>query len=287
MSNELTLDVYLSPAKPIPSKVPPFTEAGGHATWPASTSTLILGSSESLLVDTLMTAREAHDLSAWVAAHDQTLRQVYITHPHADHLFGLGQILADFPDARGITLEHLAEPMAVQTSEGYLAVWSAFFPGQISDDLRVPDALEGDEVELEGHHVRFIDVGQTDTEPSSIVHVPDLATVVSGDVAYNGIHVWMAGSTPARRAHWMQALDQVEELAPKTIVVGHKDPSAPDDDATRILDETRRYITDFDEAVASSGSPEELVDRMLAKHGKLGNPYTLWLAAWDQLGPDG
>src|ERR1700710_2939947 len=99
MTTELRLDVHLSPAKPIPSRIPAFDAAGGTATWPASTSTLVLGRSSALLVDTLMTAAEATALSAWVAAHGTRLQHVYITHPHADHLFGLGRILADFPDA--------------------------------------------------------------------------------------------------------------------------------------------------------------------------------------------
>jgi glyoxylase-like metal-dependent hydrolase (beta-lactamase superfamily II) len=255
MSNELSIDVFLSPPKPIPSRVPAFDLAGGTATWPASTSTLITGSSQALLVDTLMTVAEARDLSAWVGDHRQELRDVYITHPHADHLFGLGTILSDFPGARGITLARLTEAMAGQLAPGYLEVWNGFFPGQIAEDLRVPESLDGEQVEVDGHVVRFVEVGHTDTQVSSVVHIPDLAAVVSGDVAYNGIHMWMAGSTPASRQEWLDALDALEALAPQTIIVGHKDPSAPDDDAARILDETRRYLADFDEAATRSGSP--------------------------------
>jgi glyoxylase-like metal-dependent hydrolase (beta-lactamase superfamily II) len=287
MSSQLSLDVYLSPAKPIPSQVPAFDEAGGEATWPASTSTLLSGSTDALLVDTLMTATEARDLSTWVSRHGKRLRNVYITHPHADHLFGLGQLLADFPQARGIALARSREAMAAQTSPEYLAVWNGFFPGQISKILCVPDALESDELELEGHVIRFVDVGRTDTDLSSVVHVPESNTVISGDVAYNGIHMWLAGSTPSSRKEWLVALDTVEALAPKTIIVGHKNASAPDDDAARILDETRSYLSDFDDAAAASDSPRELVERMLVTQGWRGNPYTLWLAAGDLLGSAG
>jgi hypothetical protein len=47
---------------------------------------------------------------------------------------------------------------------------------------------------------------------------------------------------------------------------GHKDPGAPDDDATRVLDQSRRYIEDFDQAVAKSSTPREVIDVMLAKY---------------------
>ncbi len=41
---------------------------------------------------------------------------------------------------------------------------------------------------------------------------------------------------------------------------------------------------DFGTAAASSGSPEELIRTMLARHGGLGNPYPLWIAAHSQFG---
>jgi hypothetical protein len=45
---------------------------------------------------------------------------------------------------------------------------------------------------------------------------------------------------------------------------------------------TRQYIYDFDEAVASSRGGEKVVAKMTAKYPDLGNPYTLWLAAYTQ-----
>ena len=44
---------------------------------------------------------------------------------------------------------------------------------------------------LEGHEVRLVEVGHTDTDDSSAIHVPDLRLVVAGDVLYNGVHVYV------------------------------------------------------------------------------------------------
>ena len=71
-------------------------------------------------------------------------------------------------------------------------------------------------------------------------------------------------------------------LQPSTIITGHKDPDAPDDDATRVLDQSRRYIEDFDQAVAKSGTPLELMEEMLARYPTYGNRYTLFTAASSQ-----
>jgi hypothetical protein len=57
------------------------------------------------------------------------------------------------------------------------------------------------------------------------------------------------------------------------------DPDAPDDDATRVLDESRQYIRDFDDVVAGSDSAKEIIAKMLAKYPDWGNPYTLKYAA--------
>jgi predicted metal-binding protein len=53
-------------------------------------------------------------------------------------------------------------------------------------------------------------------------------------------------------------------------------------DAARLIEATRQYIYDFDEAVASSSRGEEVVSKMTAKYPDLGNPYTLWLASYTQ-----
>jgi len=55
-----------------------------------------------------------------------------------------------------------------------------------------------------------------------------------------------------------------------------------DDNATRVLDQSRRYIEDFDQTVARSSTPLEVIDVMLAKYPAYGNRYTLFAAAVTQ-----
>ncbi len=57
----------------------------GPATWPPSTSTLISDDDGAVLVDGLITVREALvELAAWVKSRDCEPEYVYTTHPHAD-----------------------------------------------------------------------------------------------------------------------------------------------------------------------------------------------------------
>jgi glyoxylase-like metal-dependent hydrolase (beta-lactamase superfamily II) len=277
MSGELTLDVYVSGYKPIPAD--PAVMRDGQATWPASSVSLISGERDAVLVDALITFDEARQAAQWIRAKGKRLTTVYITHGHGDHIFGLNTLLAAFPDARAVALAEVMPAIQSQATPGYLEFWGGLFPGQIPEQPVMPEALDGNVIDLEGHELRLVSVGQSDTDPSTVVHVPDLNAVVGGDVCYNRIHVWLALTSHDARLAWIDTIGKIEALAPRIVVAGHKAPGAPDDDLAELIAGTRQYIIDFDEAEQVSSSREELVERMLAAHGDRGNPYTLWTAA--------
>ena len=280
----LEFDVFVVGPKPIPSAVPGFEDTVGQATWPPSTSTLITGDGGALLVDSLITAQEGRQLAAWVKSHDCQPDFVYITHPHADHFLGLTEIVAAFPDTRPVALAESLPAMREQISPGYMQVWGGFFPGQLTDIPIAPGPLTGTTIPIGASAASLIPVGTTDTEHSSVVHVPDLSLVVSGDVVYNNTHMWLAGSTPDTRRNWAQALDAVAALQADILIAGHRHPKAPDDDARRQIADSRRYLTDFEAALDASTNPAELIERITTAYPDLANPYTLWVAAHDLLG---
>ncbi|HEY2198334.1 MAG TPA: hypothetical protein VGH69_11670, partial [Mycobacterium sp.] len=147
----------------------------------------------------------------------------------------------------------------------------------------VPALTDSHEFELEGHAILLRAIGRADAGVlNTIVQVPDLQAVCSGDIAYNNIHMWLRDSTPESRSTWLASLDAVAALQPTTIITGHRDPDAPDDDATRVLDQSRRYIEDFDQAVANASTAAEVNDVMLTKYPNYGNRYTLFVAAASQ-----
>ena len=139
------------------------------------------------------------------------------------------------------------------------------------------------EYDLEGHPLQFRTIGGADGALATIVHVPEMRAICSGDIAYNNIHMWLWNSTPDSRQAWLASLDALAALKPSTIITGHKDPGAPDDDAARVLDQSRRYIEDFGQAIATSSTPHAVIDVMLAKYPTYGNRYTLFAAASTQV----
>ena len=143
-------------------------------------------------------------------------------------------------------------------------------PGQIPDRLVVAEPLTDGGFDLEGHHLVALDLGQTDTDDTTRLHVPDIGRVVAGDAVYNDVHLYLAESDPGRRKAWIAAIDTIEALNPRAVVSGHKRAGRPDDPHT--LEETRRYIRDFDRVAAATTTARDLYDQMLAIYPDRVNP---------------
>jgi len=168
--------------------------------------------------------------------------------------------------------------MRQQTSPDVLAnFWSARFPGQIPDPLVIADELEGDVIDLEGHDLVAVEVGHSDTDHTTILHVPSVGLVVAGDVAYNDVHLWLGESNAQTRREWISALDTIESLNPRAVIAGHKRPGS--DDSPKIIEETRQYIRDFDRVVETTTTARELYNKMLELYPDRVNPLPLWMSA--------
>jgi glyoxylase-like metal-dependent hydrolase (beta-lactamase superfamily II) len=281
MADALSIDVFNGGYKAIPGG--PGWDDRVPATWPATTSTLITANGDALLVDALLTRDEGERLAAWVQKTGTRPRAIFVTHGHADHFFGAGPVLDAFPDAALLACDQqVVDAARGQLSAKAMASWNARFPGQLPQSPPVPELAGSPEFDLDGHTILFRTIGGADGALATVVHVPDLATICSGDIVYNNIHMWLWNSTPDSRETWLASLDAVAALQASTIITGHKDPDAPDDDATRVLDQSRRYIEDFEQALATSGTPRELFEEMLARYPTYGNRYTLFLAASSQ-----
>ena len=246
--------------------------------WVPSSATLIFGERDAVLVDTFLTIEQSIALVNWVAQSGKNLTTIYVTHGHGDHFFGIAAIQERFPKARALATPGVVKVMQKQASPESLAdFWKARFPGQIADRLVIAEPLYGNVIDLEGEELVAIELGHTDTDNTTCLHVPSVGLVVAGDAAYNDDHLYLIESNAQTRREWIAALDTIESLGPRAVIAGHKKPGT--DDSPRIIEETRQYIRDFDRLAQTTTTARELYDQMLELYPNRANPGALWGSA--------
>jgi glyoxylase-like metal-dependent hydrolase (beta-lactamase superfamily II) len=239
-------------------------------------STLIYGGEDAVLTDPGMTADQARALGDWVAAKDRNLTDIFITHGHGDHWFAAG-LLADRFGARVIASAGTIAQMQANAAARPL-LWDKVYTG-IPPSPVTAVTVPGNRFTLEGHDLVIVEVGSTDSDDTTVLHVPDLDLVVAGDVIYNGVHMYLAQSVVVGGfGPWRAAIDKVAALKPRHVVAGHQNKQL-DDDAERTIAETRRYLDDAEELLRTRTTAVDFFDAELERYPNHLGRTVLWVGA--------
>ncbi|WP_349319160.1 MBL fold metallo-hydrolase [Mycolicibacterium canariasense] len=270
-SNPLGYNVFI--AEPIPQATTDLVPNGDRRMFSPLSITLILGEADAVLVDAPLTTDQAAAVGDWVASTGKNVTHIVATHGHGDHWFTAGLLAERFHSrvvASAGTIRQMHRNVAIR--EGF---WDRLFPNQIPDSPVTAVTTPGDQLSLEGHNVQIVAVGHSDTDDTSVVHVPDLQLVVAGDVIYNGVHQYLAESADGGRDAWRKAIDVVEGLRPRWIVAGHKNKEL-DDDAARAITATREYLDTVDALLPKHDTALSFFRTMLERYPRHLNPGALW-----------
>jgi glyoxylase-like metal-dependent hydrolase (beta-lactamase superfamily II) len=207
-------------------------------------SFLVHGPDGVVVVDGMLTVSDAALVRQAIDGTGRPLAGVVVTHPHPDHYAGLAKIVrtddvpivaTDAVDAI-IRRDDQLKDDVVGPMMGEEWPSSRVFPNVTVDD--------GDDVRLGGLVLSVRELGPGESHVDSLWQL-DGSTIFAGDVAYNGMHAYLADG---RWREWLVNLDRLDEdlAADVTLYVGHGPPAGKD-----LLARQRRYIETFVDAVES------------------------------------
>jgi len=270
-TGHLAYDVFINEPPPQDGLLP----NGEPKQFSPQASTLVHGAEDAVLVDAPLTAEQARALGDWVAGKGRNLTDIFITHGHGDHWFTAG-LLADRFGARVVATEGTIGQMHGAVASRSL-LWDKLYSG-IPPAPVTAVAVPDNRFTLEGHDLVMVEVGHTDSDDTTVLHVPDLELVVAGDAIYNGVHMYLGQSAVGGFGPWREAIDKVEALEPRHIVAGHQNRRL-DDDARRTLAETRQYLDDADELLRTETTALDFFNAKIKRYPDHLGRMVLWVSA--------
>jgi glyoxylase-like metal-dependent hydrolase (beta-lactamase superfamily II) len=272
LDEALTYDVFVNEPPPQDGFLP----NGEPKLFSPQASTLICGAEDAVLTDPGMTTDQAGALGDWVAEKGRNLTDIFITHGHGDHWFAAGPLAERF-GARVVASPGTIAQMHANAATRSL-LWDKVYAG-IPPTPVTAVAVPDNRFTLEGHDLVIVDVGDTDSADTSVLHIPDLGLVVAGDVIYNGVHMYLAQCVVVGGfGPWRDAIDKVETLEPRHIVAGHQNKRR-DDDARRTIAETRRYLDDAEELLRTRSTAVDFFNAKLERYPEHLGRTVLWVGA--------
>ncbi|HEY6424278.1 MAG TPA: MBL fold metallo-hydrolase [Pseudonocardiaceae bacterium] len=205
-------------------------------------SFVVHGPTGAVVVDGMLTVSDAAKVRRAVQETGLPLAGVVLTHPHPDHYAGLARILGD--DEVPIVATEAVDEVIRRDDAVKDQIVSPMMGPQWPTVRPFPTVTVADdaEVELGGLVLRARSLGPGESFADTLWLLDD-DTVFAGDIAYHGMHAYLADG---RWPQWLAVLDQLEGELPATVAlhVGHGPPGGLD-----LLAAQRRYLQAFEAAI--------------------------------------
>lgn len=203
--------------------------------WGWSNAGLVVDAEQSLLVDTLFDARLTREMldvmAGGAGVRADAIGTVVNTHANGDHTHGNGlctraEVIASAAsaremealDAKGMQAFMSAAPNMGAAGQYLMDIFGAFDFTDVAEKLPTRTFTGELELTVGNRPVRLIEVGPAHTGGDVLVHVPDQATVYTGDILFiDGTPIMWAGPV----GNWIEACDLIVAMAPEVVVPGH------------------------------------------------------------------
>lgn len=201
------------------------------------------GPSGLVVVDGMLTVSDARKVRRIVDEADLPLEGVVVTHAHPDHYAGLGHIV----DQKRVPIVATeAVDRVIRRDDAIKEGIVGPMMGEEWPTVRLlpnKTVSDGAVVTMGGISLRVEELGPGESPADSLWHL-DETNVFAGDVAYNGMHAYLADG---RWTEWLDVLVRLESSLPPevTLHVGHGPAGGKE-----LLGAQRRYVETFVAAVS-------------------------------------
>jgi glyoxylase-like metal-dependent hydrolase (beta-lactamase superfamily II) len=235
----------------------------------ASNAVLIKGRDEAVLVDSCLIQSDAEKLVRTIHSSGRELTTILITHAHPDHYFGLDALRKAFPAAKMYARKEVIDGMLEYRAK--IVHWQEMYRGELPTTLPLPQPLEDDSLQLEGHDISFIDLFMVETVYATAFYLPAQKALIAGDLVYAQAQHYMSDVNDPDT--WMEALDGVRKVGPiERLFPGHGPVGGAE-----LLDASVQWMRDYKEVAKPGVCFVDIAKGMMARYPKHALAILLWV----------
>jgi glyoxylase-like metal-dependent hydrolase (beta-lactamase superfamily II) len=198
-----------------------------------------------LAVDAQFALAYAREAVAYAATLGKPITRLYVSHAHPDHYFGA--------EVFGAPVYALAEVKSAIDAQGDAtaaeshARFGEIVPARATKPERI---VEPGEETIDGVRLVFRQLEGTEAPVLLTIALPDQGVVITQDLAFNNVHLFIGGRT---LESWAAALREYRQLPYDAVLPGH---GAPGD--RRLYDRALEYLAVAGPALAEATTGEAL-----------------------------
>ncbi|USD34048.1 MULTISPECIES: MBL fold metallo-hydrolase [Vibrio] len=240
-------------------------------------STLIVGDTEVMVVDTGFTKADALRIAAKVLDAGKPLKTIFISQADPDYYFGAEVLHELFPEAQIITTPAVRKVIEEKLPTK-LKVWAPRMGANAPVKPYIPDAYTASNLTIDGHTIE-IHGNDGDIAHRPYLWIPSEKAVL-GNVSIYGtnLHLWMADAqSDDSQALWSKQLNEIQSLKPEIVVPGHMLSGTKLD--VNSIQYSQQYLKDFKQAKQTTENSEQLIEKMNEKYAEAALPVALSIGA--------
>jgi glyoxylase-like metal-dependent hydrolase (beta-lactamase superfamily II) len=203
-----------------------------------------------IIVDAQYMLPYAHEVTAYAAGLGKPIKRLYLSHFHPDHILGAGAFSCPVYALGAVAAKMTAVGDRVASEE------HEKHGDAIPTRAKLPDHLFAPGLEIiEGTRFEFLHLEHAEAADALMVGLPDCGVLITQDLIYNGVHVFIGEQAFDT---WAAALQRTQALDYDTLLPGHGSPGGPE-----LYGAMLQYLDVARDAYAKSSSGMELKARLL------------------------